>query len=510
MSDVVNAVEMRGIVKRFPGVLANDHVDFDLRAGEIHALLGENGAGKSTLMSVLAGLYSPEAGTILVRGKPASFHSPRDANARGIGMIHQHFSLIPSQTVTENILLGLDEPSFFLQLPKYDQRMAEIGKRFGMAVTPTAKVWQLSVGEQQRVEILKMLYRGVEVLIMDEPTAVLAPKEIDGLFETLRAMVADGKSIVFISHKLNEVMRVADRVTVLRQGKVTAAGIKASDTTIPELARLMVGRSVIFDLEKKPQEPGQVVLSVENVSADGAKGLPALKGVSFNVRAGEIVGIAAVAGNGQSELAEVITGLRRCTGGRVRVQGDDVANRSPLDAIKHRVAHVPEDRTHVGSAPNLSITDNVIMKSYRKAPLANGWSLNYAKARQRAQELKDAYAILAPTVDTEARLLSGGNLQRAILSRELSQEPQLLVAMQPTRGLDVGAIEGVQRLLLAQREAGAAILLSSEELEELLALSDRILVMYEGEIVGEVTDGDAERIGLLMTGGGRDEKFDTK
>ncbi len=503
MTDVVNAVEMRGIVKRFPGVLANDAVDFDLRAGEIHALLGENGAGKSTLMSVLAGLYKPEGGAITVRGKTVSFNSPRDANARGIGMIHQHFSLIPSQTVTENILLGLDEPRFFLRLPEYDKRMADIGKRFGMAVSPTTKVWQLSVGEQQRVEILKMLYRGVDVLIMDEPTAVLAPQEIDGLFETLRAMVADGKSIVFISHKLNEVMRVADRVTVLRQGKVTAAGLKTADTSIPELAKLMVGRSVIFNLEKKPQAPGEVVLAVEGVSANGAKGLPALKNVSLQVRAGEIVGLAGVAGNGQSELAEVLTGLRRCTAGRVRIQGDDVANHAPLDAIRHRVAHVPEDRTHVGSAPNLSITDNVIMKSYRQAPLANGWSLNYAKARQRAEELKAAYAILAPTVDTEARLLSGGNLQRAILSRELSQEPRLLIAMQPTRGLDVGAIEGVQRLLLAQREAGAAILLASEELEELLALSDRILVMYEGEIAGEVTDGNTERIGLLMTGGGK-------
>ncbi|MBL8096852.1 MAG: ABC transporter ATP-binding protein [Anaerolineales bacterium] len=510
MSNVVNAVEMRGIVKRFPGVLANDQVDFDLRAGEIHALLGENGAGKSTLMSVLAGLYKPEAGTIAVRGKPAGFNSPRDAMSRGIGMIHQHFSLIPSQTVTENILLGLDEPRFFLRLPEYDKRMTEIGKRFGMAVSPTAKVWQLSVGEQQRVEILKMLYRGVEVLIMDEPTAVLAPQEIDGLFQTLRAMVADGKSIVFISHKLNEVMRVADRVSVLRQGKVTAAGIKASETSIPELASLMVGRSVIFDFEKKPQTPGEVVLSVDGISATGPKGLPALKNVSFQVRAGEIVGLAGVAGNGQSELAEVLTGLRRSTAGRVHVQGDDVTNHSPLDAIRHRVAHVPEDRTHVGSAPNLSITDNVIMKSYRKAPLANGWSLNYARARQRAEELKTAYSILAPNVDTEARLLSGGNLQRAILSRELSQEPTLLIAMQPTRGLDVGAIEGVQRLLLAQREAGAAILLSSEELEELLALSDRILVMYEGEIAGEVTDGDAEHIGLLMTGGGRASKPDAK
>jgi len=495
------AVEMRGIVKRFPGVLANDHVDFELRAGEIHAVLGENGAGKSTLMSVLAGLYKAEAGTISVNGQSVNFNSPRDAIARGIGMIHQHFTLIASQTVTENILLGLDEPRFFLRLSEYDQRMATLGERFGLRVTPQAKVWQLSVGEQQRVEILKMLYRGVQVLIMDEPTAVLAPQEIEGLIQTLRAMASEGKSIIFISHKLNEVMNVADRVTVLRQGKVTAAGVQTAETSIPELARLMVGRSVVFNLDKKPQAPGEIVLQLENVSAHNDKGLSALKNLSLTVRAGEVVGVAGVAGNGQRELAEVITGLRPCLSGRVLVNGENVANRSPLTAIRKGVAHVPEDRNHVGSAPNLSLTDNMIMKSYRSSPLATGWSLNYAAARQRAETLKTDYAIIAPSVETQARLLSGGNLQRAILARELSAQPRLLIAMQPTRGLDVGAIEGVQRLLLTQREAGAAILLSSEELEELFALSDRIVVIYEGEIVGEVTDHDVEKIGLMMTGG---------
>jgi len=480
------AVEMRGIVKRFPGVLANDHVDFELRAGEIHALLGENGAGKSTLMSVLAGLYKPEAGTILVRGQPVSFNSPRDATARGLGMIHQHFTLIPSQTVTENILLGLDEPRFFMRLKAYDQRMAEMSQRFGLQITPHVKVWQLSVGEQQRVEILKMLYRGVDVLIMDEPTAVLAPQEIGELFKTLRAMVAQGKSIIFISHKLNEVMAIADRVTVLRLGKVTAAGLKTSETSIPELARLMVGRTVLFDLDKKPQEPGVVVLQLEGVCADNDKGLPALRGVSLTVRAGEIVGVAGVAGNGQTELAEVITGLRRCTAGRILVNGEDVTNRPASVTIHKGVAHVPEDRTHVGSAPTLSITDNVIMKSYRQPPLARGWALDGKAARQKAETLKVEYTIAAPTVDTPARMLSGGNLQRMILARELSSRPQLLIAMQPTRGLDVGAIEGVQRLLLTQREQGAAILLSSEELDEIFTLSDRVIVMYSGEIAGEV------------------------
>jgi len=495
-----NAVEMRGIVKRFPGVLANDHVDFDLRPGEIHALLGENGAGKSTLMSVLAGLYKPEAGTILVHGEPVNFNSPRDAIAHGLGMIHQHFTLIPSHTVTENILLGLDEPRFLMRLPEYNKRMAELGERFGLKITPQAKIWQLSVGEQQRVEILKMLYRGVQVLIMDEPTAVLAPQEIEGLFNTLRSMCVEGKSIVFISHKLHEVMSIADRITVLRHGKVTAAGLRPADTSKTELARLMVGRTVLFTLEKQQRTAGEVVLEIEGVSAENDKGLPALRNVSLEVRAGEIVGVAGVAGNGQTELAEVITGLRKVTAGRVLVNGEDVTNRSARVPIQKGVAHVPEDRTHVGSAPGLSITDNVIMKDYRQPPIARGWSLQRIAARKKAETLKEDYSILAPTVDVPARLLSGGNLQRMILARELSGQPKLLIAMQPTRGLDVGAIEGVQRLLLAQREAGAAILLSSEELDEIYALSDRIVVIYGGEIIGDV---DLEDIGLAMTGGKR-------
>ncbi len=500
-AELPNAVEMRGIVKRFPGVLANDHVDFDLCPGEIHALLGENGAGKSTLMSVLAGLYKPEAGTITVRGQPVSFNSPRDAIAHGLGMIHQHFMLVPSQTVTENILLGLNRPRFVLNLPAYHRRMAALSEQFGLRVTPQAKVWQLSVGEQQRVEILKMLYRGVQVLVMDEPTAVLAPQEIAGLFQTLRAMAAEGKSIVFISHKLNEVMRIADRVTVLRKGRVTAAGLPVSSTTQPELARLMVGREVLFRVDKKPQAPGPVVLALEAVSAENDKGLPALRGVSLTVRAGEIVGVAGVAGNGQTELAEVITGLRKATAGQVRVGDANVTNAPARAIIRKGVAHVPEDRMHVGTAPSLSITDNVIMKSYTQPPIAQGWTLNRGAAHNRARTLKDEYAILAPDVHTQVRLLSGGNLQRVILARELSARPQLLIAMQPTRGLDVGAIEGVQRLLLAQREAGAAILLVSEELEEILALSDRVAVMYDGQVAGEVNDGNAETIGLLMTGG---------
>ena len=506
-SDVPLIVEMRGIVKRFPGVLANDHVDFELLHGEIHGLLGENGAGKSTLMNVLAGLYRQEAGTIFVKGVPKVFSSPRDAIKSGIGMVHQHFMLVPSQTVTENILLGLDDPRFIMRLPDYDAKIGELGERFGLKVDPRAKIWQLSVGEQQRVEILKMLYRGVDVLIMDEPTAVLAPQEIGGLFITLRAMAAQGKSVIFISHKLQEVSAIADRVSVLRRGVATASGVLAKGISRQQLARLMVGREVIFALDKKPGKPEGIVLEVTDVHAEGDKGLPALRGVSLNVRAGEIVGVAGVAGNGQSELSQVISGMRRCTHGQVLLNGDKVSNRTTLFGIQHGMAYVPEDRTHVGSAPNLSVTDNVIMKNYRKPPISKNGLLDMKSATKLANELKVAYDIIVPSVSTPVRLLSGGNLQRVILARETSGLPAFMVAVQPTRGLDVGAIEGVHRLLLAQREAGAAVLLISEELEELLSLCDRVYVIYEGKIMGEVTVGGGESdealvetIGQMMTG----------
>lgn len=493
-------VVMHGITKRFPGVLANDHVGFELQEGEIHALLGENGAGKSTLMNILAGLYKPDAGTIWVRGKQVNFNSPRDAIQGGIGMVHQHFMLVPSQTVTENILLGLAEPHFRLRLAEYDRKIAQMSEQFGLKVDPRAKIWQLSVGEQQRVELLKMLYRGANVLIMDEPTAVLAPLEIEDLFHTMRTMVAEGKSMIFISHKLNEVSAIADRVTVLRKGRVTAAGVPTMGATRQDLANLMVGREVIFHLEKEVVEPGPVVLSVEDIHAENDKGLPALRGVSFQVRSGEIMGLAGVAGNGQNELSQVITGLRKATKGTVCIHGNEIQNHPPFDSIQHGIAYIPEDRTHVGTAPNLSVTDNVIMKSYRRPPIAHGWIVDMPTATKHAKQLKSDYDIVVPNVETPVRLLSGGNLQRVILAREISGNPALMIAVQPTRGLDVGAIEGVQRLLLSQREAGAAILLISEELEELIELSDRISVIYEGKIMGEVLDGDLETIGLMMTG----------
>jgi ABC-type uncharacterized transport system ATPase subunit len=499
------AVELRGIVKRFPGVVANDGVDFDLRVGEVHALLGENGAGKSTLMNILDGLYQPDAGEIMIDGRPVSFGSPRDAIAAGLGMVHQHFALVASQTVTENVLLGLDRPRFRLDLRRYDDEIAQLAESHGLRVDPRARIWQLSIGEQQRVEILKVLYRGARVLIMDEPTAVLAPQEIDDLFETLRSMTAQERSIIFISHKLGEVLAIADRITVMRRGRVTAAGLPAGSVSRGELATLMVGREVLESLERTAMPPGPVVLALEDVEAEGDKGVPALRGVTLEVRGGEILGIAAVAGNGQSELAQVITGLRPCHG-RVLVEGADVANRPVSDSIGHGVAHVPEDRIGVGTAPNLSIVDNLIMKRYRSAPIGHGWSIDMGAARGVAAGLKDDYEIAAPTIDTEARLLSGGNLQRLILAREIEARPRLMIAVQPTRGLDVGAIESTHRLLLERRAAGAAILLISEDLDEVLGLADRVAVMYEGRIVGlfDATEAEVGRIGLLMTGGGEE------
>lgn len=502
VASLVPAVELRGIVKRFPGVVANDGVDFALATGEVHALLGENGAGKSTLMNILDGLYQPDAGEILIDGRSMAFRSPRDAIAAGLGMVHQHFTLVASMTVTENVIIGLDRPRFRLDLGRYDTEIGRLAEAHGLSVDPRARVWQLSVGERQRVEILKVLYRGARVLIMDEPTAVLAPLEIDDLFRTLRSMTAAGRSVVFISHKLGEVLAIADRITVMRRGRVTAASLPAAGATQAQLATLMVGREILENLERTPMPPGDTVLALEQIEADGDKGVPALRGVSLEVRAGEIVGIAAVAGNGQSELAEVITGLRPCRG-RVLVGGEDIANRPVRKAIQRGVAHVPEDRTGVGTAPNLSLVDNLIMKRYRASPIGHGWTIDMGAARTAASQLKDSYDIAAPSIETQARLLSGGNIQRLILAREIESEPRLMIAVQPTRGLDVGAVELAHRLLLERRAAGAAILLISEDLDEILALSDRVAVLYEGRIAGiaDTADTDIARIGLLMTGG---------
>lgn len=502
MPESATAIHMRGIVKRFPGVLANDHIDFACRAGEVHALLGENGAGKSTLMNVLSGLYRPEAGEITVAGERVSFRSPQEAIAHGIGMVHQHFMLVPSHSVAENIVLGLDRPRFRLNLGQVETQVSALAEQYSLSVNPRAKVWELSVGEQQRVEVLKMLFRGAKVLILDEPTSVLTPQEVKGLFTTLRDMTRRGHTIIFISHKLDEVVAIADRATVLRRGKVTAAAVPAQGVTKADLARLMVGREVLFQVEKEARVPGQVVLATEGLCADNDRGLPGLRAVTLAVRQGEILGLAGVAGNGQRELAETLTGLRRATSGKVLMAGVPLGSGTKWSDLGQRMAHIPEDRAGVGSVPNLGVAENLILKSYRRPPVAAGWAINAQAVRANALRLVEEYQISTPTVETPVRMLSGGNLQKVILARETSGRPELMIAVHPTRGLDVGATEAVHRLLIEQRDAGAAILLISEDLDELLSLSDRLAVMYEGQIVGEMptAGADIDTIGLLMGG----------
>jgi simple sugar transport system ATP-binding protein len=495
------AVEMKGIVKRFPGVIANDEVDFKVRTGEIHALLGENGAGKTTLMNVLNGLYKQEAGKVYVNGRPANFNSPRDAIRAGIGMVHQHFMLVPTQSVAENLILGQHWPRFFINYREVEERIAELSRQFGMAVDPQAKVWQLTVGEQQRVEILKMLYQGAKILIMDEPTAVLTPQEVEDLFATLNTMTAAGHTVIFISHKLDEVVEISNRVTVLRKGKAVAL-VETAETSKADLARLMVGREVLFRVEKKAAEPGQATLVLSDVSCLSDRDLPCLKELSLELKAGEILGIAGVAGNGQTELAEVISGLRHVTGGHIRVLDQDITNKPATAAIGQGIAYIPADRNRVGSAPNLTLAENLIMKNYRRSPISQGWAIDLKTMKEQAETLIEEFNISAPGIDTQAGKLSGGNLQKLILAREFSDEPNVIVAVYPSRGLDVGATESVHRLLIQERDRGAAVLLISEDLDELLSLSDRIVVLYEGRVMGEVPPDDnrVEEIGLMMAG----------
>jgi ABC-type uncharacterized transport system ATPase subunit len=497
------AVTMRGITKIFPGVVANDQVDFEARVGEVHALLGENGAGKSTLSNILIGLYRADAGELEVYGETADFHSPREALDAGICMVHQHFRLVEPFTVAENVVLGDDTGvgrSFRLHPRLVEQQVIELGQRYGLAVDPRARIWQLSVGEQQRVEILKALYRQARVLILDEPTAVLTPQEAEALFVTLRAMAAEGRTVIFISHKLHEVTAVADRVTVLRGGR-SIGTIDAEGATTKSLAALMVGRDV--DVARRQETGaaiGDVILEVDGLSAQGDRGEEALKSVSLVVRAGEVLGIAGVAGNGQRELAETVTGMRPATAGTIRVAGVALATGEPRAAITAGIAHVPEDRLHTGVAPSLSIASNIALKSYRTD--AAGPFLRLKQIRDRALAMIQRYDVKTPGPDTPARRLSGGNLQKVVLAREFSSAPRVLVAAAPTRGLDIGAIETVHGYLREAAAGQVAVLLISEDLDEVLTLSDRIAVMYEGAIVGEADARTAtvEEIGLLMAG----------
>jgi ABC-type uncharacterized transport system ATPase subunit len=500
------AVTLRGITKRFPGVVANDAVDFEAVEGEVHALLGENGAGKSTLSNILTGLYRPDEGEILIGGEPVSFHSPRDALDAGICMVHQHFRLVPPFTVAENVILGdhRGEGKKLLVHPRrIERRVAELGRRYRIAVDPRARVWQLSLGEQQRVEILKALYRDARILILDEPTAVLTPQEADSLFETVRVMAKEGRTIVFISHKLHEVKAVSDRVTVLRAGK-NVDTVATRDATPRSLAALMVGRDVALgERVERATEIGGPVLQLRDVWSAGDRGGDALRGVSLTVHGGEIVAIAGVAGNGQRELAEAVTGMRPTSHGEVVVDGRALRSGDARGAIRAGVAHVPEDRLHTGVAPSLSIASNVALKSYRGREHAKGPLLKLGAIREHAAQLIRRYDVRGGGPELPARQLSGGNLQKVVLAREFHGSPRVLVVASPTRGLDVAAIETVHRYLREAAAAGVGVLLISEDLDEILALADRIAVMYEGAIVGEADAGEAtvEELGLLMAGG---------
>jgi simple sugar transport system ATP-binding protein len=493
---------MRGITKRFPGVVANEDVDFEAAAGEVHALLGENGAGKTTLMNVLTGLYRPDEGEISLYGEPVQFHSPRDALDAGIGMVHQHFRLVEPLTVAENVLLGWHAPRFWMQARAGRRSVLEISDSLGLHVDPDARIWQLSVGEQQRVEIVKAVFRGSRVLILDEPTAVLTPQEAEQLFDTLRVIAREGNAVIVITHKLHEVMAVADRITVLRGGRQVGT-VVTSEATPRSLAGLMVGREVAEPRRVvRETPPGEARLVVDGISVAGDRGGLAVADVSLEVLSGEIVGVAGVAGNGQRELAEGIYGIRGLESGAVRVDGRTLRPGDPRAAIAAGVAHVPEDRLGTGLAPGLSIATNVSLKRYRRPPVSKGPVLLVRRMRELARALIERYDVKAPGPDAPARNLSGGNLQKLVLGREFEGSPRVLIAAQPTRGLDVGAIETVHGYLRAAAAEGVAVLLVSEDLDEILALADRVVVMYEGRIVGEADPEQTavEEIGLLMAG----------
>ena len=496
------AIELCGIVKRFPGVVANDAIDFKVRRGEIHCLLGENGAGKTTLMRVLYGLYRPDEGEIILNGQPVQMTSPRAALNHHVGMVHQHFRLVPTLSVEENIVLGLDEGTGpFVNFRKVREKISAIANEYGLSVDLQSKVWQLTVGQQQRVEILKALYREVDILIMDEPTSVLTPQEVDQLFTTLRTLVDDGLTIIFITHKLDEVMKASDRVTVLRKGKVVTTLLTA-ETDKSALARLMVGREVVFRLEKSPLKQREKILEMDDLNALNDRGLPALRGVSFDLFGGEILGVAGVSGNGQYELAEALTGLRKSTKGKVFLGKKDVTNCSAREMNDLNVAHIPAERIRIGVVPALSIRENLILKKYRYSTFSHGEFLDNKEIEENARRAISDYQIDAPSCETPVKLLSGGNIQKVILARELSENPGLIIAVHPTYGLDIGATEQVRQVLLAQRERGAAILLISEDLEEIMTLSDRILVLFNGEVMGilDAESANIEKIGLMMAG----------
>ncbi len=495
---------MRGITKAFPGVLSNNNVNIELSAGEVLAILGENGAGKTTLMNVLYGLYQPDAGQILINGQPVTINSPREAIQHGIGMVHQHFMLVPTLTVSENLALGLPSPKGpVVDLKGVAKKIKEISEAYGLAIHPDAYVWQLSVGEQQRVEIVKALYRGANLLILDEPTSVLTPQESADLIVLLRKMAEGGTPIILISHKMNEVMAVSSRITVLRDGEVVAT-VRTAETSPGDLALKMVGRELPRCTRGEARSTGKTVLEVNDLWAAGDKGPTALAGATLDVKAGEIVGIAGVSGNGQKELAEVISGLRKATKGQVILNGKRITNLTPYRIIRQGLGYVPEDRIHVGTIPSFSVWENLILKDHYLPPYAKSIFLQYRRIKDACGSMVSKYGVKTPSLDTFTGRLSGGNIQRVVLAREITRSPVALVAASPTRGLDIAATQYVHSKLLEARENGIGVLLISEDLEELLELCDRIAVIYGGRImkVMPVEEADERALGLLMAGVG--------
>ncbi|WP_419919032.1 ABC transporter ATP-binding protein [Candidatus Poriferisocius sp.] len=503
-------LEVEGITKTFPGVIANEDVSLTLNEGEIHCLLGENGAGKSTLVNMVFGLYRPDRGTIRVRGESVQLDNSGDAIARGIGMVHQHFQLIPVFTVAENIILGNEvtrRKGTFLDLDSARNRIATLAERYGLAVDPDATVGELSVGEQQRVELVKALFRDADILILDEPTAVLTPGEVDDFFEVMASLTGQGKSIIFITHKLREVLAVADRITVLRAGRVVGR-TTVEGATQQSLANLMVGRDVVFQVEKTEADPGEPVIQVHGLRANDDRGVETVAGLDMDLKAGEIFGVAGVQGNGQRELVEVICGMRPATGGRVEILGQDTTGWTPRRINNLGVAHIPENRSKHGVVAQHSVADNLVLNHYHRAKFSRHGVRNTAAVEAEAEDLVAQYDVRTPGIKVPVSTLSGGNQQKVIVARELSSQPRALVVSQPTRGLDVGSIEFIHRKIINLRDRGAAILLVSAELDEIMSLSDRIGVLYRGKLVGTVNAAEARReeLGLLMaTGTAKDQ-----
>ncbi len=499
----VPVLELRGITKQFPGVLANDNVNLTLEKGEIHALLGENGAGKTTLMNILYGLYKPTKGQIFIHGKEVTVHSPSDAIAQGIGMVHQHFMLVPVLNVTQNVMLGHEttKNGIFLDKRKVAREIKQISQQHGFNVDPNAYIKDLPVGVQQRVEIIKVLYRQASILVLDEPTAVLTPQEVEDLFKILKSLIEQGISIIFITHKLKEVLAIADRITVLRRGK-TMGTVKPEESTEQSLADLMVGRAVELTVKKTEAHPQQPILTVQNLFVRDDRENETVKGVSFTLRAGEVLGVAGVQGNGQTELVEALTGLRQVESGSINLLGEEVANASPRHITEMGVGHIPEDRQRDGLVLSYPIRDNMVLNTYYRKPFAHGVVIDERAVLAAADKRVKEYDVRTPSIYATAGTLSGGNQQKVIVAREFSRPNKLLVASQPTRGLDVGSIEYIHRRIIEQRDGGTAVLLVSTELDEIRALSDRIAVMFEGRIVAIVKANEIskDQLGLLMAG----------